>query len=66
MKLGFFSLLTLIFITLKLTGVIAWSWWLVLLPAFGWLVVLLTIAIFTFLAAVFAAFLVWVIGLIWK
>jgi len=29
---GFLGLLTLIFITLKLTGHIAWSWWLVLLP----------------------------------
>lgn len=29
---GFFGLLTLILITLKLTGVITWSWWLVLLP----------------------------------
>lgn len=28
----FFSILTLIFITLKLTGVIAWSWWWVLSP----------------------------------
>jgi hypothetical protein len=30
MKLGFLSTLTLIFITLKLTNVIAWSWWWVL------------------------------------
>lgn len=29
---GFLGLLTLIFITLKLTGVIAWSWWWVLAP----------------------------------
>ena len=29
---GFFGLLTLILITLKLTGVITWSWWFVLLP----------------------------------
>jgi len=27
--------LALIFITLKLTNVIAWSWWLVLLPLYG-------------------------------
>lgn len=25
--------LTVLFVVLKLTGVIAWSWWLVLLPA---------------------------------
>lgn len=35
MKIGFLGLLTLIFITLKLTGNIAWSWWLVLLPFYG-------------------------------
>ena len=28
----FFTVLLLIFITLKLTGVIAWSWWWVLAP----------------------------------
>lgn len=30
--MGFCEILTLIFIVLKLCGVIAWSWWLVLLP----------------------------------
>ncbi|WP_077603636.1 hypothetical protein [Oceanobacillus sojae] len=30
--MGFLEVLTLIFIALKLFGVIAWSWWLVLLP----------------------------------
>lgn len=29
---GFLTLLLLLFITLKLTGVIAWSWWWVLAP----------------------------------
>lgn len=33
-SIGFFGLLTLIFITLKLTGYIDWSWWLVLAPLF--------------------------------
>lgn len=32
MKISFAGLLALIFITLKLTGHIAWSWWLVLAP----------------------------------
>ena len=41
MQIGFFSLLTLIFITLKLLNYIDWSWWLVLLPAYGGLVILL-------------------------
>ena len=34
-KINFFDLLTLVFITLKLTNVINWSWWLVLLPMYG-------------------------------
>lgn len=29
------TLLTVLFIALKLTGVITWSWWLVLLPFYG-------------------------------
>lgn len=29
---SFIGLLTIVFIVLKLTGVISWSWWLVLLP----------------------------------
>ena len=32
---GFFGLLTIVFIVLKLTKVIDWSWWLVLLPFYG-------------------------------
>lgn len=31
--MSFCTLLTVLFICLKLCGVIAWSWWLVLLPA---------------------------------
>ena len=42
--LGFFEALTLLFITLKLTGVITWSWLMVLSPL--WL---------TFAVAVFIA-----------
>lgn len=30
--IGFCGLLTIVFITLKLTGVITWSWWWVLAP----------------------------------
>lgn len=30
--IGFLPLLAIVFITLKITGYIAWSWWLVLLP----------------------------------
>ena len=39
----FLSILTLIFITLKLTGYITWSWWWVLSPI--WISFLLVIAI---------------------
>jgi len=31
--IGFSGLLTVLFIGLKLTGYITWSWWLVLLPS---------------------------------
>lgn len=30
--MGFTEILTIVFIVLKLIGVISWSWWLVLLP----------------------------------
>jgi len=30
--MGIMEILTIIFVVLKLSGVIAWSWWLVLLP----------------------------------
>ena len=35
MQIGFFGILGLIFIVLKLTEVVAWSWWLVLAPIYG-------------------------------
>lgn len=35
MKVGFLSLLGLLFIALKLTHTIDWEWWLVLLPLYG-------------------------------
>ena len=33
--IGFFGLLTILFIGLKLGGVINWSWWWVLAPLWG-------------------------------
>ena len=45
---GFFGLLTIAFIVLKLTGVIEWSWWWVLSPL--WIPV--TVIIVTYLLAV--------------
>jgi hypothetical protein len=41
--IGFFGLLTLIFITLKLTNYIDWSWWWVLAPL--WIPIVLVILI---------------------
>ena len=41
--MGFLEILTILFIALKLFGVITWSWWLVLLPeiiAFAFYVVI--------------------------
>lgn len=43
--------LGLLFIGLKLTGHIAWAWWLVLLPIYGPAVVLLAAAAFCFSVA---------------
>ena len=52
--IGFFGLLGIVFITLKLTGVIAWSWWWVLAPFWVPLsITLLAIAIIVFIAVVF-------------
>ena len=45
MKMGICSVLGLIFITLKLTGVIAWSWLWVLLPFWGPLVIYLLVVL---------------------
>lgn len=54
MKLGFFSVLTLIFVTLKLTNVIAWSWWWVLSPLWlPWAVYGLVIVAWLLVAFVF-------------
>lgn len=42
--MGFSGVLTLIFITLKLLGVIDWSWWWVLSPMWiSWAVVLIVL-----------------------
>lgn len=48
--MGILEVLTLIFIVLKLCGVIAWSWWLVLLPeiiAFICYILAIVITVFT-------------------
>ena len=40
--IGFFGLLTIVFVTLKLTNYISWSWWLVLLPIWWWIPLLVS------------------------
>lgn len=49
-----FGVLGLLFITLKLCGVIDWSWWLVLLPIYGPFV--LAAVVIALGAALYAAF----------
>lgn len=44
--ISFWGLLQIVFITLKLCNVIAWSWWLVLLPIWGVFGVFFAILIF--------------------
>jgi hypothetical protein len=59
-QLGFFTLLGLLFIALKLTGYITWSWWLVTLPLwFGWAV--LGVLFLLGVAAMIAAFILSII-----
>lgn len=48
----FFAALGLAFIILKLCGVIAWSWWLVLLPLY-WGIALLLILFIGFFGSLF-------------
>ena len=53
--IGFMGLLALIFMTLKLTGVITWSWWLVWLPLYGGAAVALVLMLLIFLVALIVA-----------
>lgn len=55
--IGFAGLLAILFIALKLTGVIAWSWWWVLSPLWIGLAVALAILGVLFVGIVIAAFL---------
>ncbi len=43
--ISFLGLLTIVFITLKLTNVITWSWWWVLLPLWGPMAFMLSLGI---------------------
>ena len=50
--IGFFGALTLLFIFLKLTGSISWSWWWVLAPLWISFVVFLVIMLVLFIIIV--------------
>ncbi len=50
---GFFGLLGIAFIVLKLCGVIDWSWWLVLLPLYGPVLAVLAIVLCILTVALF-------------
>jgi hypothetical protein len=49
--IGFFGLLGVLFIALKLTHVIGWSWWLVLAPLYGGIVLFIAVLVFIGLIA---------------
>lgn len=49
----FLSILCLIFITLKLTGYIAWSWWWVLAPI--WIPVSIILVVFVIVGMLYVA-----------
>lgn len=48
--IGFTGLLALVFITLKLCGIISWSWWWVLAPL--WIPFILIVLIALFIAII--------------
>ena len=47
MNTGFFGLLQIVFIGLKVTNYIDWSWWLVLLPFWLWIAIVVVYIILT-------------------
>lgn len=55
--IGFVGLLTILFIGLKLTNYIGWSWWWVLSPI--WIVILISVALVTIGAMVEARKKLW-------
>jgi len=56
-EMGMAEVLTIVFVLLKLTDIITWSWWLVLLPAllsFSLYVIIIVVKLIMVLVAVFA------------
>lgn len=54
-NLGFPSILCLIFITLKLTGHITWSWWWVTFPMWGTMAIIFFLVVFLAFCAALAS-----------
>lgn len=52
--IGFFGLLGILFIGLKLTGYIDWSWWWVTAPLWGGLVVIFAVLLVALIIAALA------------
>ena len=50
MQIGFAPLLFIVFLALKLTGIISWSWWLIAAPLY---VPLLLVIVIIFIAPLF-------------
>lgn len=53
--IGFFGLLAIVFITLKLLGKITWSWWWVLAPLWGPALVAILFIVFACIIMYFVA-----------
>jgi len=56
-EMGMAEVLTIVFVLLKLTDIITWSWWLVLLPAllsFSLYVIIIVVKLIMVMVAVFA------------
>lgn len=47
--LGFIEALFLVFLVLKLTGVITWSWWIITMPVYIPIIIVLAVAVFVML-----------------
>ena len=56
--MGFCGLLTLIFVILKATNAITWSWWIVFIPMYPAILLYLMILVF-FISGIIAAALNW-------
>jgi hypothetical protein len=50
--IGFFGALAIVFITLKIIGILEWSWWLVLMPLWIPIMIVLGFVIFSLILAI--------------